>query len=777
MLGSLKARDFSFPFIIWVIIVCWYFLFVFDYFDALRIRTQDFFTSQSFYLFSSPPPVNKRIVIVAIDETSRAYLNLKWPWRRSVTAKLIRKIASFSPEVIGLDIIFSGESQEDEELISALKSHPRIVLAYILKSNAKELPLKSFREAVNYLGFINKPMGIGNVVRETRTFYIDKHREVYFSIDIELAASFLNTSPEEIKRDDKGIYLANKIFIPSKIAVIPINYSLHPNDFDTIPAYLILNNKADPKIFKDKIVLIGATDPLIHDEFLTPLGVFPGVTIIGNSLAMILSQRFIYNVPLWLNILIIFVLGTLIILINRRLSFGLSSLLSFLALLSTFIIFLYLRARDIQLDYFTFFSLIFSSYIVANIYKYSHLIYVSNKLKKIGITDTLTGFYTSRYFFLKLDEELKDKSKSLIFLAIVASGYRRLILDLDFEEVKNLIKLLADYIESRLRSRFRKTFLCRLSEDMFGIAIFKGKKEKVEVFLKELLRQAKQIEFKVEDKTVKVSFKAILIYKPKGVWAQSQDIIYNMDVLQKQLKTDIQREYICMDLTKEIWGKKRSNLKYDILDFLISDSEERNKEMESSLKQLLESKKETEEAYFEAIRSLIKALEEKDTYTQGHSERVANYALAIAKEAGLPEEECDLIYKASLLHDIGKIGIPDYILHKKEKLTEEEVNLIKKHEVMSVEILNPIKPFKDLLPIILHHHEHFDGTGYPYGLSGDMIPKGAQILAVADAFDAISCGRGYKRGSSVKEAIEELEKNRGTQFNPLYVEALKKSLI
>ena len=230
-----------------------------------------------------------------------------------------------------------------------------------------------------------------------------------------------------------------------------------------------------------------------------------------------------------------------------------------------------------------------------------------------------------------------------------------------------------------------------------------------------------------------------------------------------------------VELEEGVWIDKRHF--EESLDFLVRDLEEKNRELEETLKEALQAKKETEEAYFEAISSLVKALEKKDTYTQGHSERVAKYAYAIAKEAGLGEEECQKIYRAALLHDIGKIGIPDYILHKRERLTPEEWKMIRKHEIMSVEILKPIRVLSEILPIILHHHEHFDGTGYPYGLSGDMIPQGAQILAVADAFDAITCGRGYKRGKSAEEAIKELEKNKGTQLNPKYVDALKRVIL
>jgi putative nucleotidyltransferase with HDIG domain len=789
-----KDKNFYYPFILWFIIVFWYLIFAYSFFNLPRLKFGDIFTSQAFYFFSQPPQEVEKIVLIAIDEASRRNLNLKWPWKRSKIAQLIENIASFSPRIIGLDIIFSGVSdnpQEDIELATALRSHPNIVLGYVWRREGKDLP-EEFIKSVHSVGFINKPPDPDEVIRNTRTF-IAKDNHLEFSLEIKLIASYLGVSFADIKVEEEGIWIGDEFLIPTNktlardkqrdfylCGITPINYQVHPARFDTIPAYLLLEKKLNSQFFedkiKDKLVLVGVTDPLLHDEHLTPLGIFPGVAIIGNSVVMMLSKRFVYNPSLGITFLIILILGILIIFVNKRLVFAPSSLVTFLILFSVFVGAIYLRSKDIQFDYFTVFFLSLSSYIVVNTYKYSYLIYMSNRLKKLAITDPLTGFYTPRYFLLKLDEELKDTSKSLAFLALIISNYKRLMIDLNFEELKSAIKLLAEYTEVNLRMKFKKINFSRLSQDIFGIALWEEKRETIESSFRKLLEKLKKVEFKVENKVVKVYPLGILIYKPKGRKTQSKEITYNMESSLKELRKKPELDYISLDLEEKIWEAKREGLKEDILDFLVTDLEERNKELEKTLGELLESKRETEEAYFETIRSLIKALEEKDTYTSGHSERVAKYASRIAEEANLPPEERELIYKAALLHDIGKIGIPDYLLHKEGKLTEEEMNIIKRHQLMSVEILKPIKPFEELLPIILYHHEHFDGGGYPHGLSGDMIPRGAQILAVADAFDAITCGRGYKKGMGFGDAIKELEKNSGTQFNPIYIEAFKKAI-
>jgi putative nucleotidyltransferase with HDIG domain len=745
----------------------------------LRLKTQDFFTQHSFFLFRETPSQLNDIVIVSIDEASRRKLdNTRWPWNRDVIAKLIRNIANASPKIIGLDIVFSGKTtlEHDKQLEEALKSHPNILAGYTLPAfPGDELFLPQFSNVLSGIGHVTKPVGPDNIVRDLRTFYIDKNNR-YTSLEIEILTSYLNISPEEINWDLNGsIDMGRKLSIPATPdGFTEINYLAHANEIPSIPAYLIVENIFNPKIFKDKMVLVGATDPLIHDMHLTPLGNFPGVSIVANSLIMFLNNRFIYNITTWQILLPLLILAFVSILINAKMRFFPASLICGSVTLIMFFVLLYLRAQDIQFDYFGILFLIISAYAIPNIYKYSYLIYMSNKLKNLAIIDPITGFHTFRYFLLRLDKELKNKAKNLDFLVITLSNYKQLSLALNFDEVKSLIKLTTGYIKVNLQAQFHNIEFCRVSQNKLGVIVLKQDSISTENYLKDFLNTLAKVDFKIEDKIVKISPKGILIHTPTNKKSLSTELIYNMETSLKDLRENPDKNFISLDLKEKIMELKQEFIKEDILDFLASDFEERNKELEKALRKLQTSQKETETAYFETMLSLIKALEEKDMYTQGHSERVANYSLAIAKELKLSPQECNDIHKAALLHDIGKIGIPEHTLHKKEKLTEEEFNLIKRHAIISVEILKPIKAFKDLLPIILHHHERFDGTGYPYGLSESMIPRGAQILAVADSFDAITCGRGYKKGTTVKAALKELDKNKGSQFNPLYVIAFKR---
>lgn len=180
------------------------------------------------------------------------------------------------------------------------------------------------------------------------------------------------------------------------------------------------------------------------------------------------------------------------------------------------------------------------------------------------------------------------------------------------------------------------------------------------------------------------------------------------------------------------------------------------------------------------IRMLANTIEAKDGYTGKHVERVAQYALALAKKAQVPEEMLRTIEMGALLHDIGKIGVPESILCKPSALNEEEFNVIKTHPTMGVEICHPLRFLKEMLKVIRYHHERYDGEGYPEGLKGEAIPLEARIVAIADAYDALTSDRSYRKGMLKKKAIAVLKEGRGTQWDAKlidhFIEFLEKEL-
>jgi putative nucleotidyltransferase with HDIG domain len=180
---------------------------------------------------------------------------------------------------------------------------------------------------------------------------------------------------------------------------------------------------------------------------------------------------------------------------------------------------------------------------------------------------------------------------------------------------------------------------------------------------------------------------------------------------------------------------------------------------------------ELEEMFFQTAESLAIAIEKRDPYTGGHTQRVTLYSLAIAKYLQLKPVEKKWLKIASVLHDIGKIGVEDKILRKPERLNPEEFNAIKHHSDMGVEIIEHVRQLKEIVPGVKYHHEKIDGSGYPNGLKGEDIPILAKIVAVADTYDAMTTDRPYRKGMAKDVAIEELKRCSGTQFDSEVVEA------
>ncbi|MCI8964851.1 MAG: HD domain-containing protein [Clostridia bacterium] len=219
----------------------------------------------------------------------------------------------------------------------------------------------------------------------------------------------------------------------------------------------------------------------------------------------------------------------------------------------------------------------------------------------------------------------------------------------------------------------------------------------------------------------------------------------------------------------DIQGYCEKSDKFDQLLLLIESGIKSIKQMnliKSINKELEDSKELLEKAYLETIETLRYTVEAKDFYTRGHSDRVSEYSVLIGSKMNLPDEEINKLRIGGLFHDIGKIGIPDSILLKTDKLTNEEYSEIKNHPSIGAHILSNATLFKELIPIVKHHHERYDGKGYPANLEGDNIPLLARITSIADTFDAMVSRRSYRDALSLEYTKEELKKCSGTQLDP-----------
>jgi putative nucleotidyltransferase with HDIG domain len=235
------------------------------------------------------------------------------------------------------------------------------------------------------------------------------------------------------------------------------------------------------------------------------------------------------------------------------------------------------------------------------------------------------------------------------------------------------------------------------------------------------------------------------------------------DYLQKPL--DFEQIEIAVSRAVEHYELKCQNDHYQFhLEQLIA---ERAFETEHSSKQI-------EDTYRTTLKALVQALEMRDFETRGHSERVVTFSLRLGLELGLNKEALRNLELGALLHDIGKIGVPDAVLRKPAKLTEAEWEKMKLHTIYGLKILRNIPFLEGASQIVVQHHERWDGEGYPHKIRGEEIDIGARIFAVADAFDAMISDRIYRSGRSYKEALEELKKHAGTQFDPEIVEAFSR---
>lgn len=224
----------------------------------------------------------------------------------------------------------------------------------------------------------------------------------------------------------------------------------------------------------------------------------------------------------------------------------------------------------------------------------------------------------------------------------------------------------------------------------------------------------------------------------------------------------------------DIQGYCEKSDKFDQLILLIESGIKSVKQMDE-IKQINEkledSKEQLEQAYLDMIQTLRYTVEAKDSYTRGHSDRVSEYSVLIGEKLGLSEEQIKTLRIGGLFHDIGKIGIPDSILLKPAKLTDDEYSQIKNHPSIGAHILGNATIFKEIIPIVKHHHEKYDGNGYPSRLKGEEIPYMARIAAVADTFDAMTSRRSYRGPIDIEHVKEEIKRCEGTQFDPQIAEA------
>jgi len=355
------------------------------------------------------------------------------------------------------------------------------------------------------------------------------------------------------------------------------------------------------------------------------------------------------------------------------------------------------------------------------------------KTKREAVIDSMTNVYNRRYFMDSLNESTKNlrtQSVAVIMLNIdMFSLYNDLYGHVAGD--KALVKL-ANTIKTICGSQGQ---ICRYGEDTFGIILpYSDSKMAYEMAEKIRLRMS-TLSMASDPNTQRYVTISSGICVAPTLANDGQDLLHKANIALRSAKMN---------------GKNQSVIYDEIMEKQSNGSEEMN---------------------MATIYALTAAIDAKDHFTFGHSQRVARYACAIAEEVNASKEEIELIRQASLLHDIGKIGVPESILTKQTALSDEEYETMKRHVDMSITIIKYLPAFSHVIPAVMGHHERWDGFGYPRKIAGENIPFPARCIALADAFDAITSDRHYKAFLSIEHACEEIERNAGTQFDPILAHA------
>jgi len=745
-------------------------LVLFFHSGPVSVKVDDF-TDRFFYYLNKKNFQAEEIVVVEIDDSSLGDTEDRWPFRRALYAKALENLQEERPKVIGFDVVFVGggfSEDDDKRFLEAIRYFKeKIVLAYILGERGNPIyPKKEFRE--NSLpGFINVYTDKDKIVRKARAHFT-RGDFSDFSWTVKICSIVYNVLPKKIDGfillGDKRIPVNEAGAIQARAVengTINISYLLKPEDITTISFKDLVSRNFSAGFFSDKIVLIAATAAVAHDTHATPLGYMPGVFIHANVVADILKGKLLKFISWPFSFLILVLtlgfLGYLLV----SFTFLRRIFLSLGVLLVLFWLNIALKFSGWQLDYGKIFipSLIFL--VAGNFYTYTNFLVGILKIKNRIIVNPLTNLYNIRYFFEKLNFESRSIAKGKKYLVVAKlEGFKFLSKSESFESLRDIWRDISSFLFT----------ISNLWTD-YSQEVVVGKVGG----LKDAQRLKMGLEEITTEREIKVTIRVGCLRITPSL--ERRNIVPFMTK-----KLEGTSEEIVMFAEDDFSVSIKSRPKHsDFLSSLYVDVEEKNRElMEVTEKFKIEQVK-SQEAYLQLIFSLIVALESKDPYTEGHTKRVCEYALMLADKLNLSEEEKDKIKKGALLHDLGKIGIPDSILHKRGSLTDEEFSRMKEHELLSEKILEPIKEFKDIIPYVVSHHENFDGGGYPYGIAGNFIPLGARIIAVADTFDALITGRDYKKAFSIKKAVEELEKMRGKKLDPSlldkFIEVLKESRI
>lgn len=376
-----------------------------------------------------------------------------------------------------------------------------------------------------------------------------------------------------------------------------------------------------------------------------------------------------------------------------------------------------------------------------------------NRLKELSLKDPLTGLYNYRYLEERLSSEFKRAKRYLlpVSLAMIDIDYFKSVNDIyGHSSGDALLKDVAQYLIKSVRGN---DIVIRYGGEEFLIILPDTNKEGAIIFGERLLEKMNEHIFAPQGKKIQLKFSmGISSYPETGVDTES-GLLSSVD---KALRD-----------AKETGGKRLSvfsPINTQELEDIVKDGGKAN--VAKLKEKLFKTESRANQTMLESIFAFAKTIETKDYYTSEHSENMVSIVTGIGKKLNLTKRALEDLQRAAILHDLGKIGIPDNILHKDGRLTKKEFEEIKKHPKLGAEIIRNVHFLNGVVPIVLYHHERFDGLGYTCGLKGRAIPLGARIVAIADVYQALISDRPYRKAYSKKEALKIIEEGSGSHFDP-----------
>jgi len=687
--------------------------------------------------WSATPP-DDRTIVVAIDNPSLKELGV-WPLPRGLHAQLVDTLAAARAKVIAFDIDFSTkrEARDDARFTRAVARSGRVVTAAFHETRDlgngatveyANLPYPELAAASHGVGSINLPVDQDGALRRSPVS-ADVLGNRGWSFAVETVRSFLDVSPGEIRLDANTLWIGTRPVQMGDGLDSYIRFFGGPATFRSVSYADVIRGRVDPALFRDKIVLVGATSLELQDLRHTPFeGLMAGVEIQANAIETLLSGSG-YRRTTPRQVLI----GVAAIVIAWSLLIGL----------------LVGRQRDTarRLRVIGVLGAAMLIAIVAVAWSaFGRLIFVDLvPWVAAGAGQVATSFIAGYWL---AERRVEFQSENLLALYTMGEAARH----------RTTLERLADLLFAQTRHL--------LAVDRLGVDLWD---ETAHRFTERLVKDDSGFHPPLPLESYEPIMRRVFSTSAPTAIPEFSNTLYAQGLAGPRFRSSL---FLPMVAQNRIIGglhvhrHRAVPFTEDEAKTLLTLATQVALNIENG--QLLD---EVRTLFRRSLEAFSTALDFKDNDTGGHSQRVSLYAIEVARRMAIGPDQLDVIGQGALLHDIGKIAVPDRILLKPGQLSEAEWAIMRKHPETGYQMLKTIQIPEPIALIVHHHHERFDGGGYPRGLRGDQITLGARIFSVADLYDAMTSDRPYRKALSIDRVVAELKRVAGTQLDPVVVEA------